>query len=58
MDEQLKLAHKLADMAVEAASQKGLRQCYWDDAFSYYNDCDLETLTEIAENVGVSNDKE
>ena len=52
-DKQLKLVHKLADNAVESASQKDLTQFYWDDAFNYYNDCDLETLTEIAENVGV-----
>ena len=50
-DKQLKLVHKLADNAVESASQKDLTQFYWDDAFNYYNDCDLETLTEIAENV-------
>jgi|JYMV01.1.fsa_nt_gi hypothetical protein len=53
MDEQLKLVHKLADQAVEAATQKDLTKLYWDDAFNWYNDCDLESLIEMANNVGV-----
>jgi hypothetical protein len=49
----LKMVHRLADYAVESASQKDLTRLYWDDAFNNYNDYDLEELKEMAYDAGV-----
>jgi hypothetical protein len=52
-EQRLELVHKLADQAVESASQKDLTRLYHDDAFNYYNDLEVVELLEVADYGGL-----